>query len=228
MKLLEVFRYELEHRLRSGSTWVYAVLLFGFALVNAVDVFPVNAVSANAPHRIAHDAVFTGMLGLVVSAALFGDAALRDIDAAMDSLLFTLPQRTLDHLGGRYLAALATNALLLLAVPLGYAVPTLIGYPDPAHFGPFRIAAVLQPWLILLLPNMALSGAVLFAVAVLSRRLMPVYITGFGLFMGALLLAEISSDRVDPSGIGTLAALRLQWTAVEQNSGSSARPVFSC
>src|SRR5687768_18286356 len=75
------------------------------------------------------------MLGLVVTAALFGDAALRDIEVGMDPLLFTSPQRTLDHLGGRYLAALAVNALLLLAVPLGYALPTLIGYPDPAHFG---------------------------------------------------------------------------------------------
>ncbi len=155
MKLVEVFRYELEYRLRAPSTWVYALLLFGFAVANGFDVLPLNAVNANAPLLIAKDAVFTGLLGLVVTAALFGDAALRDVDSGMEPLLFTLPLRTVDHVGGRFLAALITNAFLLLAVPLGYALPTLIGYPYSAVFGPFRAAAVLQPWLILLLPNLA-------------------------------------------------------------------------
>ena len=31
MKLREVFRYEIEHRLRSPSTWVYAAILLGLA-----------------------------------------------------------------------------------------------------------------------------------------------------------------------------------------------------
>src|SRR5687767_1138790 len=175
MKLFEVFRYELEHQLRKPSSWVYAVLLLGFAVGNAIDVGALDAVNANAPLQVAYDAAFTGLLGLAVSAALFGDAALRDVEAGMDQLLFTSPQRSVDHLGGRYLAALAVNAVLLLAVPLGYSLPPLFGYPDPAHFGAFRIAAVLEPWMIMLLPNMALTGAVMFAVAVLSRRLTAVY-----------------------------------------------------
>ena len=54
MKLLEVFRYELEHQLHKPSTWAYAVLLFGFALANAVEVPPINAEPARAgidPYR---------------------------------------------------------------------------------------------------------------------------------------------------------------------------------
>lgn len=216
MKWVEIFRYELEYRLRAPSTWVYAVLLFGFAVANGVDVLAVGAVNANAPLQLAKDAVFTGLLGLVVTAALFGEAALRDVDAGMEPLLLTLPLRTVEYVGGRFLAALATNALLLLAVPLGYALPTLIGYPDPALFGPFRAAAVLEPWLILLLPNLALSGAILFTVAVFSRRLVPVYITGFGFFMVSLLLAELRV--ADPTGIGWLEEMKVAWPATEQNS----------
>lgn len=216
MKWVEVFRYELEYRLRAPSTWVYAVLLFGFAVANGVDVLAVGAVNANAPLQLAKDAVFTGLLGLVVTAALFGDAALRDVDAGMEPLLLTLPLRTVEYVGGRFLAALTANALLLLAVPLGYALPTLIGYPDPALFGPFRAAAVLEPWLILLLPNLALSGAILFTVAVFSRRLVPLYITGFGFFMVSLLLAELGV--ADPTGMGCLEEMKVAWTATEQNT----------
>jgi hypothetical protein len=218
VRLVEVFRYELEHRLRSRSTWLYAVLLFAFAVGNGIDIGAIGAVNANAPKALAFNAVIVGLFGVVVSAGLFGDAALRDIEAGMDPLLFTSRLRKIDHLGGRYLAVLVTNALLLLAVPLGFAVPTLTGYPDPAAFGPFRIGAVLQPWLILLLPNMALSGAVLFAVGALGRRLVPVYLTAAGLFLGTLMLSGIGTLVVDPAGMGALEATSLQWTAAEQNT----------
>jgi ABC-2 type transport system permease protein len=222
VKLLEVLRYELEHRFRSGSTWVYAALLFGLALANAIDTGSVDALNANAPSEMAFDQLFLGLLGLVASAGLFGDAALRDTDAGMDPLLYTSPLRTLDYLGGRYLATATVNAVLLLTIPLGFALATLIGYPDPAHFGPFRIAAVLQPWLILLLPNMVFTGAVLFAVAALTRHLIPVYLSGFGLFATFLVTAEAGPNEralgVDPGGIAALEAIYRYWTAAERNT----------
>ncbi len=220
MKLAEVFRYELEHRLGSRSTWIYALLMFGFAVANAADIGDVGAVNANAPRAIAFNSVLVGLFGIAVSIALFGDAALRDIEAGMDPLLFTSPVRKIDYLGGRYLAAFVANAMLLLAVPLGFAVPALLGYPDPAAFGPLRIGALLQPWLVCLLPNMALTGAVLFTVALLSRRLVPVYVCGLVLFMGCLITGDpaFALPAFDPAGLATLTRITRDWSAEELNS----------
>ncbi|MGH7680210.1 MAG: ABC transporter permease, partial [Gemmatimonadaceae bacterium] len=218
MKLVEVFRYELAHRFRSPSTAVYAIVLLWAAWASATEVGPVDLVSANAnaPARIAFDFGVMGMIGLIVTAWIFGDAALRDFDAGMDPLLFTSSQRRIDHLGGRYLAAFVANAILLLTVPVGYALPVLMGYPDPAYFGPFRIEAYLLPWSILLLPNLALTGAVMFAAAVLSRRLVAVYLTGMALFLFLGATSEAHSA-LDPGGLGIMYQIRDQWTPAERN-----------
>ena len=91
MRLGEVFRFELAYTMRRATTWIYAAILFGlaFGIVNA------NAgrglAHVNAPASLALFSVLAGMLGVLVTAALFGDAAVRDVEAAMDPLLFTSP-----------------------------------------------------------------------------------------------------------------------------------------
>jgi ABC-type transport system involved in multi-copper enzyme maturation permease subunit len=220
VKLLEVFRYELEHRLRSPSTWLYAALLFGFALLRVADAAPVGPVNWNAPKDLVGHGVTVALFGLVVSVGIFGDAALRDIEAEMDPLLFTSPLRKIDYLGGRYLAALVTNGILLLVVPLGFALCILMEYPDPALFGPLRIEALLEPWLIFMLPAVALIGAVLFSVAVFSRRVIAVYLSGFVLFMAVAITGDptFQSTVYDPIASTALARITRGWTAAEQNT----------
>jgi hypothetical protein len=223
VKLVEVFRFELAHRFRSPATAVYAIVLLVAAWSSATDVGPPGPVKADAPLLVAYYSALTGLFGLFVTAWVFGDAALRDIDAGMDPLLFTTSQRTIDHLAGRYLAALVANAILLLAVPVGYSLPTLLGYPDPAYFGPFRLATFLEPWAILLVPNMALAGVVLFSVAVLTRRLLPVFIAAFGLYLMFLAFTDTGVG-YHPGALGTLWRLHPRsassqgWTAAELNT----------
>src|SRR5690606_13819576 len=145
----EVFRYECGYRLHSPSTWAYGAFLFlvmcwGFTATAGSSV----TVHANVPQLIAMRMVlFGGVFGLLVSAALFGDAAIRDVAAGMDPLLYTTPLRKAEYLGGRFLAALATNAVLVLALPLGILVATLT-LLDPDAVGPFRLAAYVQPLLL--------------------------------------------------------------------------------
>src|SRR5690606_26025531 len=114
VRFREVFRYELEYRLRSASTWVYAAVLFGLAFAFGLTASPFDAaVHANAPAHVAFAALIVSLPGLAVTAALFGDAAVRDVQAGMDALLFTSPLRKAEYLGGRFLAVLAVNAALL-------------------------------------------------------------------------------------------------------------------
>jgi ABC-2 type transport system permease protein len=222
VKLREVFRYELAHRLRNPSTWVYAAILFAiaFAQVRASGDLGAAAVHVNAPVRLAGLALLASLVGMLVTAALFGDAAIRDVRSGMDALLYTSAVRKAEYLGGRYLAALTTNAVVLVAVPLGQAAVTLLGHLDAAMFGPFRVAAYLQPWLLFLLPNMALFGAIMFTVGVLSRQLIPVYLIGavsLIAFLGAVSLG-LTEAGGDPLALGALFTMTRYWTAAEQNT----------
>lgn len=228
MKLGEVFRYEFGHRLRAVSTWVYAAILFGIGLSLQLAADPRAPVHANAPSQLAWFMLLAGSLffGLPISAALFGDAAVRDVHAEMDPLLFTSSVRKAEYLGGRFLAAVAANAVVLLGLPLGLAGPALVGYPDPAAFGPFRVAAFLQPYLFILLPNMVFAGAILFLTGVLTRKLIPVYLSAIALFVLTMItLGPDADDNVSPVlsvlgplGLHALNEITNYWTAAEQNA----------
>lgn len=226
MRLREVFRYELEYRLRSASTWLYAAFLF----LVAIWMFLATADGsgfANAPERLAGGSAIVGTVGLLVTAALFGDAAVRDFAVGMDPLLFTSPLRKIDYLGGRFVAALVVNAIVMVAIPLGFLAATrLVGSFGSETVGPFRAAAYLQPYPLVLLPNLVLAGAILYAIGVLARKVIPVYLGAIGLFVSFLvatnLLEKVQNPVLsvlgDPIGIHALEATTRYWTEAERNA----------
>ncbi|HEX3129837.1 MAG TPA: M1 family aminopeptidase [Thermoanaerobaculia bacterium] len=227
MRLREVFRYELGYRLRSPSTWAYAAFLFlvmGWGLVaTAEGSAPVHV---NAPQQVAQGTMFGGLFGLLVSAALFGQAAIRDVAAGMDPLLYTTRLRKAEYLGGRFLAALAINAIVVLAIPLGFWVATVTPLVEAEALGPNRLATYLQSLLLFLLPNLVLVGAILFTIGSVARRAIPVYLGAAGVFIGYVAVTDdwsrIESPMLsalgDPLGINALMAMSRYWTPSELNT----------
>lgn len=228
MRFREVFRYELAHRLRSASTWLYAGFLFLIAFwIVHVAATGGNAVKLNSPQQLAEMmALFCGLFGMLVTAGLCADAIVRDRAAGMDPLLFTTRLRPGEYLGGRLLTALGVNALLVFAVPLGLSVATLMPYLPREAFGPNRLAAYLQPMLLFLLPNLVLIGAILFTIAALTRKAIPVYLGAIGIFIGYIVAASswsevtnpVLSVLADPLGINALKGMTEYWTASERNT----------
>jgi ABC-2 type transport system permease protein len=228
MRFGEVFRYEFAYRIRSLSTWLYGGFLFLIAFwVIHVAASGMNAIHLNGPRSLADTmALFCGLFGILVTAGLFSDAVIRDRSDRMEALLFTTRLRPSEYLGGRFLAALATNAILLIAVPIGLAVATTMPYLAREAFGPNRLVAYLQPMALFLLPNLLIVGAILFTIAALTRQVIPVYLGAIGVFIGYLVAANywseianpILSTLADPLGINAFKEMTEYWTVSERNS----------
>jgi ABC-2 type transport system permease protein len=228
MRFGEVFRYEFAYRLRSISTWIYAgvLLLVGFYIIH-VAVTGTNPIHVNAPQDLAEKTVLLcGLFGILLTAGLFADAVIRDRTAGMDALLFTTRVRPAEYLGGRFLAALAINSILVFAIPIGLAVGTKMPYLPRDAFGPNRVAAYLQPMLLFALPNLVLIGAMLFTIAALTRKAIPVYLAAIAIFIGYLVAASawsgiaspLLSALADPLGMNALEGMTEYWTASERNT----------
>jgi ABC-2 type transport system permease protein len=225
VKLREIFRYEIQHRLRSVTTWIYAVffLFIAFAMIH-IDTDGNSPTHVNAPSRLALLAIMAGLVGMLVSAALFGDAAIRDYESRMEPLVFTSPIRKIDYLGGRFLAALTINAIILLGIPVGHAIATLMPYLPVQAFGPFVGAAFVQTYLLFLLPNVVLSGAILFTVAALTRHTIPVYLAAIVVFVGYVVAVNLPAGNTatdlltDPLGVRVLNEVTERWTPIERNT----------
>ena len=160
MKLWEVFRFEVGHQLRRRSVWLYvgALLALVFHMVREMTTGENGDILINAPAALFEYISLAGLFGLVVTAALAGDAATRDVRARIEPLLYTAPVGKWALLGGRFLGVLVLNALLLVVATGVVALAVHTSDAAPERLGPFRAAAYLGPLVIVALPNVFIGS----------------------------------------------------------------------
>lgn len=225
--------FELRHHLRRISTWVYFGVLFLISWVvtasraGAWRDFDMGSelLVANSPIRIATLMLTLGILAVPITSAIAGTAVYRDFETRAYPLFFTTPVAKWAYLGGRYLGAVLANLLVLLSIPLGIIAASASPFVDADRVGPFLPLAYLHAIALITLPNVLFTAALFLVLAATSRRMMPVYVGGFGLLVGwaiALVFAgAVEADwviyLVDPFGVAPTMRSTRYWTVVEQN-----------
>lgn len=227
-----LFAFDLRCAWRRPSTWTYLLLYAGLAvLMTAIagDAFGNlsggGQVKANAPSTIVELTMGLGLIATITISAVLGQAVHRDIASGMHPLLFAAPLGRLAYLAARFGAGLAVMAAILAAIPLGLLAGTLIPTIPPERLGPFRGAAYLWAYA-LLLPNLLWIGAAFFALAAATRGMMANYLGGVVLLVGYGIAGNLARE-VDHKVLAALldpfggAALRLAsdyWTPAERNT----------
>jgi ABC-type transport system involved in multi-copper enzyme maturation permease subunit len=206
-----IFRFELAYQLRRRSTWLSCAGVVALSLFVALDAFVKHG--RTGPFYVANVTVIAGIFALLVMAGVAGDAATRDVQSRMEPLVFTSPVRKRDYLGGRFLAAFVINALLMLLVALALSVSGV-----GAGAGAYGLFA---------LPNAFVATAVLFSLAVLSRRAVASYIGAVFLFFSSIVSIALIAKRMgawgvakllDPLGLAVLAELSKAWTPLQKST----------
>jgi ABC-type transport system involved in multi-copper enzyme maturation permease subunit len=223
--LAEVFRFELGYRLRQASTWIYAAVLFGvpFLMMHAING---SSQYLNAPEMVMKATGILGGIGMIVSAGVFGDAAARDVQSRMYALFYTSPLREAHYVVGRFLGAAAVNAVLLLGIPHGLLLASVMPYMKQGQFGPVQLSAYVQAYALMLFPNLVLIGACMFTAAALARRALATYVGGLVLYVLALLAGDLTdgfsnrtlSALADPFGGAAITEVTRFWTPAERNA----------
>lgn len=208
MKLLQIFRFEFAYQLRTVSTWLYFLVLvtssFLLMTMNFVDDARGGYVLANAPVVIGAVTVLSCVLWLLVGGSVAGHAATRDVQARIHPLTYTAPVPKADHLGGKLLAAFITNAIIMLAIPVGIIIAIHFNDVEPEIIGPFRLSAYLGTYFFIVLPNAFFATAIQFSVATLKRSAMASFLVGILLFFMAYVLGSFLNQSTLSSGYGNL------------------------
>ncbi|HET7460747.1 MAG TPA: ABC transporter permease [Longimicrobium sp.] len=229
MRFREIFRFELAYQLRRASAWLCFAVLFAFSFWMMAGSRPTDeTVYQNAPYGIAFATVVAGVIWLLIGASVAGEAAARDVQTRMHPLAYTAPVGKAEYLGGRFLAAFAANALVLLAVPAGILLGVYLPRGEGVLLGPFRPAAYLTAYGCITLPFAFAATAIQFWWATLSRRPMSSYLAGVLLFvtstfvplaLGRLLGVRELAGLLDLVGIGgVVLGLGDSWSAAEKNT----------
>lgn len=232
MKFREVFRFEFAYGIRRLQTWLIFAAVSTIAYLLTRGNFLEDATKQdfylNAPFVVAFVTAMSCLFWLLVGATIAGDAAARDVATGMHPLTYTTPVRKDEYLGARFLAALALNALLMLAVPVGILISVHAPGVEARLVGPFRPAAYLTAYGLLSLPSAFIGTAIQFAWAALGRRPIAGYVGSLILFavayggmftVGFFLEQESLSPLFDAFGqVHIVSETTALWTPFEKNT----------
>lgn len=235
--LIDIFLFDLQQRLRRISTWVYVLVFFAlgclFTLMSggafasaSVDFGTGGKVLITSPYALNSVITYICFFGIIITAAIAGQATYQDIDNNSTPFFYTAPITKFDYLGGRFLAAFALQVLIFSSVGVGAWVGTLVPSIDKTRIGPQMLAAYLQPYFINVLPNLLFLTAIFFALAALTRKMLPVYVTSVLVLIGYFTVAQNSNSLTasvrfalfDPLGGAAIDRITRYWTPFQRNT----------
>ncbi|MDE1145551.1 MAG: M1 family aminopeptidase [Azospirillaceae bacterium] len=222
--------FELRYQLRQPALLINFALFFLLTfLATTVDQIQIggrsSGVHMDAPFTILMVTSILSLFAMGIPLRGLTDPVLRDDDTGMAGLIgaTSVPRPLL--LAARLAGAFIACAVAISACQWGTIVGRLAWWVDPEHFGAFRPWDYLYALGVFGLPDMAVTGALFFAVAAFTRRQMATYIAMIALLVAYLVISRALSDPglrplmsyLDPFGIATLQVVTRYWTVVERN-----------
>ncbi|MFZ2493273.1 MAG: ABC transporter permease [Thermoanaerobaculia bacterium] len=187
MKFREIVRFEVVYQFRRRSTWfffaAFLLLLFGQTIGQVIDSES-REIVFNAPILVAQTTATMTLVALLILAAVAGNAATRDLELRVEPLMHSAPVGRATYLGGRLVGTFLVMAILLAVVPLALVLATVV--PSGQIIAPLRPAVFLQPYFLLLLPNVLVATALMFSLATLVRHTLGSYFGAGLIFAGTL------------------------------------------
>lgn len=229
------FILELRRALKQPMVYILfalvTLLVFGATSSDNIQIGgSVGNVLKNSPHVIT---VFSGVLsifGLLMAAAFFNNAALRDYNYNFNEILFSTPLNKAGYFFGRFFGALLLATIPMLGVFAGVWLGTLIapavGWEDPSRFGPFYLETFVNNYFLFILPNMFFAGAIIFALANQWKSTVISFVGALGIIVAYIISGTLVSDvenetlaaLTDSFGIRTYSIHAKYYTPIEKNT----------
>ena len=235
--VLNILRFEFRQRLGRLSTYVYFLVFAGLGCLFAaiaggaipgasVDFGTGGKVLVNSPFALNAIISYVTFFGIIVTAAIAGQATYQDVHANSTAFFYTAPITKFDYLMGRYLGALAIQLVIFASVGLGAWIATHLPTIDATRVGPQNIAAYFQPYFLLVIPNLIFITAIFFGLGALGRKMLPVYAASVIMLIGYFVASQLSADLTvnvpaalaDPLGANAIQRITQYWTTFERNT----------
>ncbi len=198
-----VAAFEFRQQLRSHVFWIVSVvsllMVLGSVTVEELRVGLRDGGARNGAEAVVETHLLWSLFFMFTTAALVGDAVLRDTITGFAPLVQATPVRRRDVVLGRFLGAFAAVLVCFLTVPLGLLLGSAAPWLSPA-------SVVSTPWtaypfalFVMAVPNLLLSATIGFGLATATRSMT-------GALLGAVTLLIVYGLGSTPGG-GAVAAL---------------------
>ncbi|MES2395752.1 MAG: hypothetical protein V4549_07105, partial [Bacteroidota bacterium] len=231
----QIFLFELKLWFKKPATYIFFLVFFGLSMLLTAAVAGLlggtssdsNATinSANAIAGILNG-LSTDIIGAIILITIIAPAVYKDFQYNMHPLLFTKPISKFGYLFGRFTAAFLVAMFVLTGTVLGHMITCALPGIEPEKLGAFNIMNYLQPFILFVVPNTLLVGAIFFSLVTFSRNMIAGYVGCIALILikgiASSLLADLDNQTIasllEPFGEQALNKITKFWSPSEQNS----------
>jgi len=188
-------RFELKYWLKTPMIWIFMFInaLLTFAATasdNVVIGGSIGNIYKNAPYVIQSFYSVLSILCLLMTTAFMNTTANRDFQHNMYQFIFTSPIKKRDYFFGKFFGAAIVSVIPLLGISIGTLLAPLLSpifdLAPAERFGAVIWAGHFQGLLAFGIPNVIISGVLLYSLAVIFR-------SNIVSFIGAMLLIVLYS-----------------------------------
>ena len=207
----QFIKFEIKHWLKSPMLWIFllitTMMVFGAVASGNVSIGGgVGNVYKNAPFVIEQYYMMLSLLCLMMTTAFMNASAGRDFTSGMHQFVFSSPIQKRDYYFGKFIGAAIVSVIPFLGISLGALLgpmsAPILGWCPAERFGPIVWNGHLQGIIAFAVPNVIISGALIFSLAIIYRSTVVS-------FLGAMLILVFYGI----SGIFT-SDVKKEWMAV--------------
>ena len=231
---LTIFQQELKYWFQKPAFYIYLAIFLGlsFFLSAATAGFFDSVTATIGSSRIVNSP--SGVNGLLNGLTVFifflfpsiiGVSIYRDYKSEMHTILYSYPFTKSNYLFAKFFSSILVVSIIVLSIALGM----IIGFRFPGTntdiVGSFQLITYVKAYLVFILPNIILFGAIVFAVVTFSRNIAAGFITIIVLLFVQGVVESLLSEPeqrwlfalLDPFGSGAVSYYTKYWTPSEQN-----------
>ncbi len=183
-------KYEMKHWIKSPVLWIFFLIttIIVFAAVASGRVSfggAIGNVYKNAPFVVEQYYMLLSLLCLLMTTAFMNASATRDFISGMHQFVFSSPIQKRDYYFGKFIGAAVVAVIPFLGISIGALLGPILapvfGWSPAERFGPVVWNGHIQGIIAFAIPNVIITGALLFSLAIFYR-------SAIVSFLGAILI----------------------------------------
>ncbi len=230
-----IFKYELKYWFKNPSFYIYAILFFVISILVAAASAGIfdgttattgSSITANSPLQIKN--IFNTLTSLIffLFPSIIGYSVYRDYKSEMHTILYSYPFTKTNYLLAKFFSGVTVVTIIVLLVGVGMVIGFRLPGTNQTIVESFIFMAYVQTYLVSILPNILLYGAIIFAVVVFTRKIVTGFVTFIILLLVQAAMTSLFSNPdyafitalLDPTGSSATIYYTKYWTVVEQNT----------
>lgn len=231
----EIFLFELKLWFKKPSTYIFFAVFLGLSMLITASFGGLLGPTANDTNSIINSAkaiadilssLSTDIVGSMILISIIAPAVYKDFQHNTHSLLFTKPITKAGYLFGRFTASFLVALFVISGSVFGHIITCFIPGMEQGLLGSFSLMNYLQPFVLFVVPNVLLLGAIFFSLVTFTRNMIAGYVGCVALIIIKSMATSMLSDMdnqslaaiIEPFGEQALKKITKYWSPSEQNT----------